>query len=176
VRISVSGLYYLFEESELQLIRNMRTIGTDLQPAVSGELLQIESVRPTTHGLEMHLARMMHRVHEFKPEFVVVDPLSALLSSGTTGQAHIMVLRLVNYLKPVEATTLYLAVQAEEDKTELNMSSLMDTWISVKNHRHEQELDRRMYIVRSRGMRHSADVRVLSIGADGVRVIERGDA
>lgn len=169
-------LYFLFEEAQAQLLRNMRTIGVNLQPAVAGGQLRIESVRPTTHGLEMHLARMMHTIAEFKPDRVVVDPLSALQASGTSGQSQLMVLRLIDYLKTVGATTLYLAVQADVDRTDLNISSLMDTWISVKNHRREQEFERRLYIVKSRGMPHSAEITLLSIGADGVRVTERSEA
>ena len=176
VRNDQCCLYYLFEESEAQLIRNMGTIGIDLRPAVSAGLLRVEPVRPTTHGLEMHLARMIQVFKQYKPDLVVVDPLSALLSSGTSRQAHLMVLRLIDFLKSAGATTLYLAVQGEDNKTELNISSLMDTWISVTNLRREKDLERRIYIVKSRGMPHSADVRVLSLGADGVHVSEQRDA
>ena len=176
VRAGERCLYYLFEESEAQLIRNMRTIGNDLESARSTGRLSIESIRPTTLGLEMHLARMLHKVQEFKPDIVIVDPLSALLSSGTSSQTHLMVLRLIDYLKSVGATTLYLSVQAEEDTTDLNISSLMDTWIAVKNIRRPHELERAIYIIKSRGMPHSADVREFSIGSDGVHVIERRKA
>ena len=166
-------IYFSFEESEDQLIRNMATIGIDLRPALASQLLRIEAVRPTTHGLEMHLARMMHAVAEFKPHAVVIDPLSALQSSGNTGQSVLMVLRLIDFLKSVGATTIYLTVQGDEDKTDLNISSLMDTWIAIKNLRHERELERRVYIIKSRGMPHSADVRRLGIGSGGVAVIDR---
>jgi circadian clock protein KaiC len=169
-------LYYLFEEPSAQLLRNMRTIGVDLQPAITTGQLRLESVRPTTHSLEMHLARMMHTIAEFKPDRVVVDPLSALQASGTSGQSQIMVLRLIDNLKTVGASTLYLALQGGEDRLELNISSLMDTWISVRNQRREGELERRLTIVKSRGMPHSAAESLLSIGADGVRVTEQSEA
>jgi circadian clock protein KaiC len=169
-------LYFSFEESHAQLLRNMRTIGVDLQPAVATGHLRIEPVRPTTHGLEMHLARMMHTVDAFKPERVIVDPVSALQASGSSGQSQIMLLRLIDYLKTVGATTLFLAVQGDADQTELNISSLMDTWISLKNHRCEHELERRLHIVKSRGMPHSAAVSLLRISQDGVQLTERRDA
>jgi circadian clock protein KaiC len=166
-------LYFLFEESQQQLIRNMRTIGVDLQSAVEAGLLQFESARPMTYGLEMHLARMMHLVQQFKPDVIVVDPLSALQASGTIVQSRVMVLRLVDYLKSAGATSLYLAVQGEADHTELEVSSLMDTWITMKNNRQERELERRIFVVKSRGMPHSADVRLLKIEESGLHVVER---
>jgi circadian clock protein KaiC len=169
-------LYFLFEESQPQLIRNMRTIGIDLQPAVNSGQLHIESARPTTYGLEMHLARMMHLVQQFKPDVVIVDPLSALQSSGTIGQSRMMVLRLIDYLKSAGATTLYLSVQNGDDRTELEISSLMDTWTTLRNNRGEKELERRLYVVKSRGMPHSADVRLLTIEQNGLKVVERKDA
>ena len=166
-------LYFAFEESEPQLVRNMRSIGIDLQPAIDKGLLSIELVRPTTHGLEMHLTRMMHLVQDQKPDVIVVDPLSALEGGGSLAQASTMVLRLVDYLKMAGATTLYLSVQDGDEKANLNISSLMDSWIKIKNVQRERDLERQLFIVKSRGMSHSADVRKLCIGAQGVQVSER---
>jgi circadian clock protein KaiC len=166
-------LYLAFEESESQLVRNMSTIGVDLRPAIANRLLIVSAVRPTTYGLEMHLARMLHDVRELQPDVVVVDPLSALQASGSAGQSGIMVLRLIDYLKSAGATALYLTVQGDVDKTDLNISSLMDTWITLKNHRENRGLQRRLYVVKSRGMAHSSDVCAFSIGAGGVRIDER---
>jgi len=140
-------LYWTFEESESQLVRNMRTIGIDLRPAIEEGRLIVSAVRPTTYGLEMHLARMLHTVQEIKPGVIVVDPLSALQASGSTGQSGIMVLRLIDFLKSAGATALYLNVQDSEDKTDLNISSLMDTWIMIRNTRRETGLERRLHIV-----------------------------
>jgi circadian clock protein KaiC len=169
-------LYFAFEESEPQIVRNMRSIGIDLQPAVDKKLLTIASVRPTTHGLEMHLTRMMHLVQDLAPPVVVVDPLSALEIGGSLAQAGMMVLRLVDYLKAAGATTLFLSVQEGDDKANLSISSLMDSWIKVRNVQMENGLERRLLIVKSRGMAHSADVRRLSIGAQGVQVFARKEA
>jgi len=166
-------LYFAFEESEPQLVRNMRSIGIDLQPAMDKGLLSIESVRPTTHGLEMHLTRMMHLVQDQKPDVIVVDPLSAIEGGGSLAQASTMVLRLVDYLKMAGATALYLSVQDGDEKANLNISSLMDSWITIKNVQREGDLERQLFIVKSRGMSHSADVRKLCIGAQGVQVSER---
>ena len=160
-------LYFSFEESEPQLVRNMRSIGIDLQPAIDKGLLSITSVRPTAHGLEMHLTRMMHLVQDQKPDVIVVDPLSALEGGGSLAQANMMVLRLVDYLKMVGATTLYMSVQDADEKANLNISSLMDSWIAIKSVQRERDLERQLFIIKSRGMSHSADVRKLCIGAAG---------
>jgi circadian clock protein KaiC len=167
-------LLFAFEESESQLVRNMQTIGVDLAPHIAAGRVRVKAARPTSCGLEMHLLHMTHEAATFKPDLVLVDPLSALTAGGTASQSINMVLRLIDYLKSAGATTLYLAVQGgSEDATDLNVSSLMDTWIAIKNLRQERELVRRLYIVKSRGMPHSADVRLLSIGHDGLRVTHR---
>ena len=166
-------LYFAFEESEPQLVRNMRSIGIDLQPAIDSGKLSIVSVRPTAHGLEMHLTRMMHLVQDLNPRVAVVDPLTALEDGGSVAQASMMVLRLIDYLKSAGATALYLSVQDEDDKSNLSISSLMDSWITLRNLRKENGLERQLFIAKSRGMAHSADVRKLSIGAQGVQVSAR---
>jgi circadian clock protein KaiC len=169
-------LYFAFEESEPQLVRNMRSIAVDLQPAIDKGLLCVVSVRPTAHGLEMHLTRFMHHVQDFEPHAVVVDPLTALQGSGSVGQTAMMVLRLIDYLKSSGATALCLSVQEGDETANLNISSLMDTWISVRNVQKENGLERRLFIVKSRGMSHSSDVRALSMGGQGVQVLERKEA
>ena len=154
-------------------MRNMRTIGVDLRHAADDRRLFVRAIRPTAFGLETHLSRMLHAVHELRPDVVVVDPLSALQVSGHGGQSTLTVLRLVDFLKSAGTTALYLTVQADEDKTALNISSLMDTWISLTNSRRDSGLERRLHIVKSRGMAHSSDMRLLSIGSAGVRVEDR---
>jgi circadian clock protein KaiC len=168
-------LYFLFEESQPQLVRNMRTVGIDFEPALLSGLLRFESVRPTTLGLELHLATMMRDVRAFRPDFVIIDPLSALQASGSRDQSTLMVLRLVDFLKSLGVTTLYLAVQGDKDQTELNVSSLMDTWLSVQNRRQDNELERSLYVIKSRGMAHSSDVRRLALDSGGAHVTGRGE-
>ncbi len=163
-------LYWTFEESEAQLVRNMRTIGIDLRAFLDDNRLVVDAVRPTSYGLEMHLARMLHRFQQVRPDVVVIDPLTALRASGSAGQSGIMVLRLIDFLKSAGATALYLNVQDSEDQSDLNISSLMDTWIMLRNPRRETGLERRLYIVKSRGMPHSPNLCRLDIEATGVRV------
>ena len=165
-------LYFAFEESEPQLIRDMRSIGIDLEALIDGGNLVISAARPTLRGLEMHLATMLHGLQTVRPDVVVIDPLSALQMSGTLAQSSMMMFRLIDHLKGLGTTALFLAVHSE-DQTDLNISSLMDTWISVKNLRREDDLERLIFIMKSRGMAHSADIRQLSIGAGGVEVSAR---
>jgi circadian clock protein KaiC len=163
-------LYLTFEESEPQLVRNMLTIGIDLRPMIEQRCLIVSAVRPTSHGLEMHLARIVNIIREMRPDAIVVDPLSALQASSASGQSEIMVLRLVDFIKSAGTTALYLAVHRGLDDTDLNISSLMDTWITVRNTHSDEPPGRRLYIVKSRGMAHSPDVRAFSIGASGVQI------
>jgi circadian clock protein KaiC len=103
---------------------------------------------------------------------VVVDPFSALLVSGTGYQTAFMALRLVDYLKTHGVTALFLSLQAAEDPTSLHISSIMDTWIVVRNVRSETDLSRRLHIVKARGMAHSSRVRRMEITSTGVRLTD----
>ena len=104
---------------------------------------------------------------------VLIDPLSALQASGTTNQSVLMVLRLIDHLKAIGTTGVFLMAQANEDQADLNVTSLMDTWIVLNNLRRDRDLERRIFIAKSRGMAHSSDVLHLSIGAEGVVITER---
>ncbi len=163
-------LYFAFEESEPQLERNMRSIGMDLDPLLAKGLLEIHAIRPTLQSLEMHLATMMHKVRTMAPDVVVVDPLSALLSSGTAVQSKMMVLRLIDYIKSFGATALYSVVYHDRDVVDLDVSSLMDTWIVLENERRLDNLERLLYVVKSRGMSHSPDVRRFLISDTGIEI------
>ncbi|MEO6380666.1 MAG: circadian clock protein KaiC [Nitrobacter sp.] len=166
-------LVYAFEESVPQMVRNMRTVGIDWQPLIDDKRLTVHSIRPSLQGLEMHLASMLHLLQTVRPEVVVVDPLSALQASGTMGQSQVMVLRLIDYLKGSGATSLFLSTQGTDEAMELNISSLMDTWIVLRNLRRDDGHERRIYIAKSRGMAHSSDVRDFAISAQGIDVVDR---
>jgi circadian clock protein KaiC len=121
----------------------------------------------------MHLARMLHLIGEVRADVAVVDPLSALRAGGSNAQSDIMVLRLIDFLKSAGTTALYLSVESSEYRTDLNISSLMDTWITLRNRRDECGLERGLYIVKSRGMAHSSHVCQMQIGSEGVRIAQR---
>ncbi len=169
-------LYLAFEESEPQLVRNMRSIGIDLKPAIDAGRLSVRAIRPTSLGMELHLTRMFALVQEANPDVVVIDPLSALEGGGTLTHTGLMLLRLIDYLKERGTTALYLNLQDEYDPAELDISSIMDSWIKLRHSIGERELKRSLYIVKSRGMAHSGDVRAMVMGSNGVEVSERQDA
>ncbi len=163
-------IYFSFEESPHQLVRNMRSIGTDLQPWIDAGLLRYHSARPSMGGLEMHLALMLKEIRDTRPDVVIVDPLSALLASGTGSQTAVMALRLIDYLKTLGVTSLFLSLQGSEDETALHISSIMDTWIVLRNVRSDTELSRRLHVVKARGMAHSSEVRKMEISHTGVHL------
>jgi circadian clock protein KaiC len=165
-------LYFAFEESPSQLVRNMRSTGLYLQPWIDQGLLQVRSSRPSLGGLEMHLALMLKAVRDFAPTAVVVDPLSALVASGMHYQTASMAVRLADYLKSSNITAFYISLQDEVGPSGLDVSSIMDTWIVISNERFESQLLRRLHIVKARGMEHSSAVRRMFITGSGVRLAD----
>ena len=163
-------LFFSFEESPSQLTRNMRSIGINLQPWIDSGSLRCHSARPSLQGLEPHLASMVKDVDDFKPHVAIVDPLSALLSSGTLLQTQGMLLRLIDHLKTVGVTALFTTLQVNDDQTDLSVSSIMDTWILVRNTPKGDDVVRRLQVVKSRGMSHSSQLRVMEIDKEGVQV------
>jgi len=166
-------IYFAMEESPAQIVRNMRSIGIDLQKWVDKKLLRFSARRPSLYGLETHLATMYRDVSDFDPAAVVIDPLSALLSGGAAGDVHSMVLRLVDFLKANGITALFtnLGVGAGENAaTEVQISSLMDVWLLLYNRESNGEHNRQLYLLKSRGMAHSNQVREFILSSDGIKL------
>ena len=164
-------IYFALEESAAQIIRNMRSIGLDLQPWVDKGVLRFQSTRPTLYGLETHLAAMHRAVEEFAPATVVVDPISSLLGAGETHDVQAMILRLVDFLKAKGATTLFTSLthgNIETALTDVQVSSLMDTWLLLYNRESNGEHNRQLYLIKSRGMAHSNQVREFVLTDSGV--------
>ncbi len=162
---------FSFEESPSQLTRNMGSIGMDLQRWIDAGLLRFHAARPSLQGLEAHLALMLKEIEEFRPDVAVIDPLSALLSSGSLLQTQGMLLRLIDYLKSIGVTALFTTLQnATEEDTGVAVSSIMDSWLMVENRRVGTELVRYLHVVKSRGMDHSADMRLMKITKSGVQL------
>ncbi len=150
----------------------MRSIGIDLLRWRDQGLLHCISTRPSLQGLEMHLALMLKQVQDFHPDLVIVDPLSALMASGTGAQTHTMLLRLIDYLKAANVTALFLSLQQDEGNTALQISSIMDTWIIVRNVPSGNALVRQLHVVKSRGMPHSSRVRRMEITNAGIELTD----
>ena len=168
-------IYFAMEESPHQIIRNMRSMGMDLQKWVDKKLLRFSARRPSLFGLETHLATMYRDVTDFEPAAVVIDPMSALLSAGVTTDVHSMVLRLVDFLKSRGVTALFTNLGAgagEVAATEVQISSLMDTWLLLYNRESNGEHNRQLYLLKSRGMAHSNQVREFIMSSDGIKLRE----
>jgi circadian clock protein KaiC len=163
-------LYFSFEESPSQLARNMRSAGVELQPWIDQGLLECHASRPSLGGLEMHLALMLKAIQDFDPNVVIVDPISSLLASGAGYQSSGMMLRLVDYIKSKNITALFLSLQEADEPSQMHISSIMDTWIVVRNTQSDTELNRRLHVVKARGMAHSNQVRRMDISSRGVRL------
>jgi len=165
-------LYFAFEESPDQIIRNMRSIGVDLGKYVKNGSLKIHSSRPTLHGLEMHLAVMHKIVNEFLPQVVVIDPINNLLTSASGPEVRAMLVRLIDFIKTENITGFFTnltsAGQDSLEETELGLSSLMDTWILIRNIELEGERKRGVYILKSRGMAHSNQIREFHLTDKGI--------
>jgi circadian clock protein KaiC len=168
-------LYFAMEESPHQIVRNMKSVGLDLPKWVAKGLLQFSAKRPTLFGLETHLAAMHREVMRFEPAAVIVDPLSALMNAGEAGDVQAMVLRLVDYLKSRGVTTLFTSLthgNVEHARTDVHISSLMDTWLLLYNRESGGEHNRQLYLLKSRGMAHSNQIREFLITSSGIKLRE----
>src|SRR4051794_11370212 len=167
-------LYFAFEESQSQVVRNTRSIGLDLQPWIDGGLLRFHATRPTFHGLERHLATMLRLVRDIRPKVVVVDPISNMLVAGTADDAQAMLLRLVDSLKHQQITALFTnltsAGDASLEQTDLGVSSIVDTWLLLRDIELGGERNRGLYVLKSRGMAHSNQIREFLLTPRGVEL------
>jgi circadian clock protein KaiC len=149
----------------------MRSIGLDLQKWVDKGVLRFAAHRPTLFGLETHLATMHRDVAEFAPAAVVIDPLSSLLHAGDVQDAQAMILRLVDFLKARGITTVFTSLtrgNVEHAMTDMQVSSLMDAWLLLYNRESNGEHNRELYLIKSRGMAHSNQLREFVMTREGI--------
>jgi len=168
-------LYFAFEESPRQIVRNMRSIGINLEPWVNKGLLQFQAARSTYGGIEQHLLVTHKCVSAFKPDIVVVDPITNLLLVSTQGEVRSMITRMVDFLKTQEITAMFTSLTAGGgtlEATEADVSSLMDTWLLLKTIEVGGEMNRALYVLKSRGMEHSNQVREFLLTSDGLRMMD----
>jgi circadian clock protein KaiC len=166
-------LYFPFEESQQQILRNMNSIGLDLNRWVERGLLRYHAARPHLQGLEMHLAIMYRQIAAFQPAVVAVDPVTNLMDIGTAAETKAMLTRLVDFLKAKGITAVFTSLTTETDnpeKTEVGISSLMDTWLLVRNLESSGERNRGLYVLKSRGMGHSNQIREFILTDHGVEL------
>ena len=170
-----SALYFAFEESAAQIVRNLRSIGLDLETSLRKGLLQVHAARPTTSGLEGHLNAMHRLIEEKKPRVVVVDPISNLISVGTSLEVKAMLARLIDFMKVKGTTALFTSLTIDDSHAEgsdVGISSFMDTWLVLRNLEVNGERTRTLDVVKSRGMAHSNQVREFVLTSEGLKLLD----
>ena len=166
-------LYFAFEESPAQIIRNMHSIGFDLGRWVERDLLRFSANRPSLCGLEMHLAITHRLIEQFAPKIVVVDPISSLLAAGNEADVRSVLLRMIDHLASRGVTTLLTNLThglVEAAQTDVGMSSLMDSWLLLLHRETAGEHNRQLYLLKSRGTAHSNQVREFLLTDHGVEL------
>lgn len=168
-------LYFAFEESPRQIVRNMRSIGIDLEPWVRKGLLQFHALRPTYAGIEEVLLVTHKRIATFKPDVVVVDPMTNLLTVSTLNEVRSMLTRLVDFLKTQKITAIFTSLTlagGSLETSEADVSSLMDTWLLLKTVEVGGERNRALYLLKSRGMEHSNQIREFLLTSHGLQLLD----
>jgi circadian clock protein KaiC len=168
-------LYFPFEESQPQIVRNMQSIGLDLGRWVSRGLLRFHPARPHLYGLETHLALMHKQITQFDPKLVAIDPVTNLTEIGSAMEAKLMLTRLVDFLKARGITALFTSLTSDADHPEMSevgISSLMDTWLLVRNLESNGERNRGLYVLKSRGMPHSNQIREFILSDRGAQLLD----
>ena len=168
-------LYFSFEESPGQMVRNMRSIGLNLDQWTRKNLLQFHSSRATFYGLEMHLAIIHKIVAEFEPKVVVIDPVGSLIQAGNRRDAHTMLIRLIDFLKQRGVTAFLTNLTSAGDaleKTDVEISSIVDSWLFVRDIELNGERNRALYVLKSRGMAHSNQLREFLLTPRGVDLLD----
>jgi circadian clock protein KaiC len=165
-------LYFAFEESPAQIVRNVQSVGIDLQKHLDLGLLRFEAARPTLYGFEMHLARMNRDLDEFKPSTAIIDPISAF--RGADSEVHSVLLRMVDILKTKGVTALMTRLTSDEEHAagDQGIPSLIDTWFSLGAIASDGERNRGLSVLKSRGMSHSNQIREYQITSSGVQLLD----
>jgi circadian clock protein KaiC len=171
-----NALLFAYEESGAQIVRNMRSIGIDLEPWIEKGLLEIHASRPTMHGLEQHLVMMHDAVRAFRPSVIAVDPISNLTLEHHEVDVKPTLMRLIDFLKQQQITTLFTCLSsgggATPEDSQLGVSSLMDTWLLLRNVEFNGERNRTIYVLKSRGMAHSNQVREFVLSDAGIDLVD----
>jgi circadian clock protein KaiC len=167
------ALYFAFEESPTEIMRNMHSIGINLKMWVDKGLLRFHATRPTIFGLERHLTTMRKAVNDFKPQVVIVDPLNSFGDEGNLNEVKTMLVRMIDFLKTKQITGLYTSLTSGGnalDQSEVSVSSLIDTWLLLRAIESGGERNRGLFILKSRGMAHSNQIREFLLTDHGVEL------
>jgi circadian clock protein KaiC len=169
------ALFFTFEESPSQLVRNMRSIGIHLEPWEKRGLLQFHATRPTIYGLETHLTTIIKLINNFEPDIVVLDPINAFVAGDNQAEVKAMLLRLVDFLKMKRITAFFTSLTSSGENIELTdvyISSLIDTWLLLRDIEIGGERNRGLYVLKSRGMAHSNQIREFKLTDHGIDLLD----
>lgn len=168
-------LYFTFEESPSQIIRNMRSIGLDLEPWVNKGMLKYHATRPTLYGLETHLTTSIKLITQFAPDIVILDPINAFVVGDNHIEVKTMLLRLVDFLKMKRITAFFTSLTSaseQMEETDVYISSLIDTWLLLRDIEIGGERNRGLYVLKSRGMAHSNQIREFKLTNHGIELLD----
>ena len=168
-------LYFAFEESPSQISRNMRSIGIDFEQWMRRDLLRVHAQRPTALGLEGHLVAMHRLIEDWRPQVVVVDPVTNMIAVGSETEVKAMLARLIDFMKQRQVTALFTSLTeagGASERTDLGVSSLMDVWMLLGNEEANGERNRAIQIVKARGMPHSNQVREFILTDHGITLVD----
>jgi len=168
-------LFFTFEESAEQLVRNMRSIGIDLEPWLKKGLLRFHATRPTHYGLETHLTTSIKLINSFEPAIVVLDPINAFVSGQNQTEVKAMLLRLVDFLKMKGITAFFTNLTSADENievTDVYISSLIDTWLLLRDIEFGGERNKGLYVLKSRGMEHSNQIREFKLTNHGIDLLD----
>jgi circadian clock protein KaiC len=171
-------IFFAFEESRDQIIRNLRSVGIDLAPWIECGRLRFFAARPTIYGLETHLAMMYRQIREIDPANVIIDPISNFMSVGSGEDVLAMLMRLVDYLKGRQITAFFTHLNSAGqnlESTEFGISSIMDTWLLLRDIESGRRRERGLYILKSRGMDHSRQVRKFLLTNHGIELVDEDE-
>ncbi len=168
-------VYFAFEESEDQVVRNMSSIGVDLATPLKEGRLKFHAARPTLYGLEGHLALMHKVVRQAEPQVVIVDPISTFLSVSAANDVKALLVRLMDFLKARQITAFFTSLTTPGgslEQTDIGISSLIDTWLLLRDLESGGERNRGLYVLKSRGMSHSNQVREFLLTDRGIQLVD----
>ncbi len=168
-------LYFTFEESPSQLIRNMKSIGINLEPWGKKELLLFHATRPSLYGLETHLTTSIKLINKFKPQIVILDPINGFMVGENQTEVKNMLLRLVDFLKMKRITAFFTSLTTANENLEnsdVYVSSLIDTWLLLRDIEIGGERNRGLYVLKSRGMAHSNQIREFKLTNNGIELVD----
>ncbi len=169
------ALFFTFEESPSQLMRNMRSIGINLEPWVKKGLLQFHATRPTLYGLEAHLSTIIKLINKFEPAIIILDPINAFVIGDNQTEVKTMLLRLVDFLKMKRITAFFTSLASTSENIEITdvyISSLIDTWLLLRDIEIGGERNRGLYVLKSRGMAHSNQIREFRLTNQGIELLD----